>query len=239
MLGATCFLSSFNSASRRRPGRCLCASGLPRPSPQRGSLGDALRPWGALVQRKHSGPSTAELRWGGGRRPGWGWGYFRRKIQGMFTTVFNNLKQCLVGECWVWGLINVNYTVILFIFYWGLSHSNWEILWKKGGFKGVNCEQWRLQDDWSSFLLVSWVSNDLMEHHLSRIHILNYDIYIYIYLYIYYVLFHWMNSPSTLVSLRYVWFPQGFHICVHVHGTVKLVDLMDGKSWSREGREGV
>ena len=82
-----------------------------------------------------------------------------------------------------WGMLSmgvnytVHYTVILFIFYWGLSHSNWEILWKKGGFKGVNCEQWRLQDDWSSLLLVSWVSNDLMEPHLSRIHILNYDIY--------------------------------------------------------------
>jgi len=41
-----------------------------------------------------------------------------------------------------WGMLSmgvnytVHYTVILFIFYWGLSHSNWEILWKKRWIQG-------------------------------------------------------------------------------------------------------
>ena len=173
---------------------------------------------------------------------GWGWGDVRRKTRGMFTTVFKKLKHCLVGECWVWGLIILLYSSFLSgIITFQLGNPMKKRRIQGGKLWTVEASRWLKQFFVSQlgvkrFDGTSFVTYSFFE--LRYIYIYP-SIYLSIYLYILCII-----SLDEFTKHLGVFTPcliaTGFSpLHSRNDGTAKLVDLMDGKSWSREGREGV
>ena len=137
MLAATCFLSSFNSAAVGRRG--VQVSLQVRPATTVASAWHAG--WRPTAERRIGSAQTRRpchcwaplRRW---QAPWLGMGIFSEKNSGN-VHYLKKIKQCLVGECWVWGLIILFIILLYSSFFIGDYHipigKSYEKRWIQGG----------------------------------------------------------------------------------------------------------